>query len=218
MACGASGQGAGVRTPDLSQPGAGPTQPAPTAQPGALPVTARAANSPTPPLAPTVQLVPPTSRPRPSPIPQPPKPTALPTAPAAPPASATASVAGAWPTYRNAQGGYRIAYPPDWTVSARSSEDGAIVTAFAPPGAGPGITVAVQAGAPPSIEPPENDTRRCARVVVASLTGTRCSNTTTATTSTTLAGKGKTYIIATTGKGLDDSLYQRFLDSFAPVG
>jgi hypothetical protein len=136
---------------------------------------------------------------------------------APPTASATAAAAGAWQTYRNAQASYRIAYPPDWTVSERSGEDGSFITAFIPPGAGPGITVAVQSGGPPAIEPPENDTRRCERVVVARLTGTRCFNTTTAMTSTTLVGKGKTYIIATTGKGLEDSLYQRLLDSFAPI-
>jgi hypothetical protein len=86
-----------------------------------------------------------------------------------------------------------------------------------PADAGPGITVAVQAGGPPAIELPETDTRRCERVVVARLTGTRCFDTATSTTSTTLIGKGKTYIIATTAEGLDDSLYQRLLDSFAPL-
>jgi hypothetical protein len=119
--------------------------------------------------------------------------------------------------YQNVQAGYRIAYPPGWAVSERSDEGGAIITAFAPPDGGPGIIVAVQAGGPPSIEPSESDTRRCERVVVARLIGTRCVDTNTATFSTTLAGKGKTYVVATTGNGLDVSLYQRLLDGFAPV-
>jgi hypothetical protein len=54
----------------------------------------------------------------------------------------------------------------------------------------------------------------CTRVVVGRLTGTRCVDADKGTIATTLAGKGRTYIIATTGKGVDQQLYQRVLDSF----
>ena len=211
MACGASDQSASLPAPVVLVT-SGATHKAPAAPPSSAPATTQPTSQLTIPPSTALQLVPPTAGPRPSPAHQPPRPPK----PTTPPAAATTAVAGAWPTYHNQQAGFQIAYPPDWAVSERGGEDGAFITAFMPPDAGPGITVAVQAGAPPSIEPSENDTRRCERVVVARLTGTRCFDTATATISTTLAGKGKTYIIATTGKGLDDSLYQRLLDSFAP--
>src|SRR5439155_10521390 len=37
------------------------------------------------------------------------------------------------------------------------------------------------------------------------------------TTSTTFVGEGRTYTIATSGKGMDQNIYQHVLDSFAPA-
>jgi hypothetical protein len=217
-ACGAAEPGAGTPGPGPAQITTGAIQPATAMPPSAIPPTARPAGPPTIASAPTAQVARPTFGPRPSPIPRPP-PSLEPTADrsiASP--TALPAAAGAWQTYSDAQAGYHIAYPPDWTASQLLDEAGASITAFLPADAGPGVTVAVQLGGPPGIEPPEHATRRCERVVVAGLTGTRCFDTATSTTSTTLIGKGKIYIIATTDKGLDDGLYQRMLDSFTPVG
>jgi hypothetical protein len=221
VACGASEQGGGAPQPESIQVTAGATQPStailPTAAPAAQPTSPSIVQATA-----TSQLVRPTVGPRPSPIPQPPRslrPTATPlVVPTVPPANTTAPVAGAWQTYRNAQAGFRIDYPSNWVVSELLDEAGASITAFMPAGGGPGISVAVQVGGPPAIEPPEQETRRCERVVIARLTGTRCLNMATSTISTTLVGKDRTYIIATTDKGIDGSLYQHMLDSFVPIG
>jgi hypothetical protein len=92
-----------------------------------------------------------------------------------------------------------------------------VFTTFRPAGGGPGITVAVQAGAPPSIAPSELERRRCERVSVGGLTGMRCVDTVSSIVSTMLAGKAQTYIIATTAKDVEQPIYQRFLDSFSPI-
>jgi hypothetical protein len=134
------------------------------------------------------------------------------------PPNTTAPVAGAWQTYRNDLAGYRIDYPPDWTTSEEVSETGAFFTAFTPAGGGPGITVVAQAGDPPIIVPSEALDRRCERVVAGGLSGIQCFDPSSSVVSATLAGKGRTYVIATTGSGVAETLYQRFLDGFAPSG
>jgi hypothetical protein len=128
-----------------------------------------------------------------------------------------ANVAGGWQSYGNAQAGYGIAYPPDWAASEQSNED-AFITTFTPSSGGPGVKVVVQAGDPPAIRQPEASTRICERAVVGRLTGTRCFDSATDITSTALAGNGRTYIISTTGKGVENQVYQRFLDTFTPAG
>ena len=158
---------------------------------------------------------PPVVRPRPTAAPVLPKPI-KPTSAAAIPA-ATASRADGWQIYRSAQAGWSIAYPADWTMAEQGGEDGPLI-ATARPASGAGITVVVQAGAPPAIRPSEKSNIICARVVVGRLTGTRCVDADKGTIATTVAGNGRTYIIATAGKGVDQQLYQRVLDSFVAAG
>jgi hypothetical protein len=222
VACGAPEQGAGPPQPDLAQITAGATQPSTVVSPTDAPSAAQPTSPPIQPATATSQLVRPTVGPRPSPIQQPPRslrPTATPlVVPSVAPANTTAPVAGVWQTYRNDQAGFRIDYPPDWITSEQVSETGAFFTAFTPASGGPGITVVAQAGDPPIIVPSETSDRRCERVVVGGLNGTRCFDPGSSILSATLAGKGRTYVIATTGSGVAETLYQRCLDSFAPSG
>ena len=99
----------------------------------------------------------------------------------------------------------------------QGSEDGALITAFTPSGGGLGIIVVVQVGELPSTEPSEVSNKRCQKITAGGLTGMRCFDTVALTISTILDGKGKIYTIATIGKHLDEQLYQRFLNSFAPT-
>jgi hypothetical protein len=138
------------------------------------------------------------------------QPTATPTSPAV--------GAGNWQSYRNDQAGYHIAHPPGWTASEQPGDAGMFLTLFTPAGGGPGVSVTSQPGDPPIVAPSETSDRRCERVVAGGLSGVRCVDSNSSILSTTLAGKGRTYVIATTGGGVAEALYQRFLDSFAPSG
>lgn len=171
------------------------------------------AQPPTLPARPTATMPTPALRPRPTAVPALPKPI-NPTAVLAAPA-VTPSSAGGWPSYRNTQAGWSIAYPADWTIDQQGSEDSPFITTLRP-ASGAGITIVVQAGAPPAIRQSEKSNIICARVVVGRLTGTRCVDADKGTIATTLAGKRQTYVIATTGKGVDEQIYQRVLDSFVP--
>jgi hypothetical protein len=50
--------------------------------------------------------------------------------------------------------------------------------------------------------------------MVGALPGTRCFDTLSFTTATTLVGQGRAYVIATTGKHPDQTTYARLLRSF----
>ena len=86
------------------------------------------------------------------------------------------------------------------------------------PASGAGISVVVQAGGPPAIQPSEKANIICARVMVGRLSGNRCVDADNGTIATTLVGQGRTYVIATTGKGVYQQIYQRVLDSFVVAG
>lgn len=133
-------------------------------------------------------------------------------APSATPIPPPAS--GAWQTYRNKRAGYQVEHPADWTVGEQDGPAGAIVTTFTGP-AGMRIVVTVRPGA--SIPDGDVPNIRCEQVTVGGLKGTRCFDTISRSTSTTLVGQGKTYTIAGAGKRVDAAIYQRFLDSFAVV-
>jgi hypothetical protein len=137
-------------------------------------------------------------------------------APATPSASSIPPLAsGAWQMYRNDRAGYSTEYPPGWTVREQANADGSFATTFQPAGDGAGITVMVM----PGVIVPENDlpNTRCEQVTVGGLPGTRCFDTIALSTSVTLAGQGKTFIIAADGKHLDTQIFERFLDHFAPI-
>ena len=143
-----------------------------------------------------------------------PQPTAFPAAPTASQAATVAPTSGDWPTYRADKAGYSVAYPSGWAVQEQA-DSGVMVTTFAPSGGAPGITVSVQATDTELAEPlglPNR--RRCKPVVVGGITGQRCSDIVTLHVPAPPGGQGSSYSIASTGAGIDQALYQRFLDGF----
>ena len=140
-------------------------------------------------------------------------PTAVQNASQAAPTAAPATTEG-WPTYRNDQAGYSIAYPPGWAVQEQV-DGGMIVTTFGPSGA-PGITVSMQATDTEPAEPLDLPAGpRCQPIVVGGITGLRCRNVVTLRVPASPGGQGKSYIIASADPGIDQALFQRFLDSFS---
>jgi hypothetical protein len=98
------------------------------------------------------------------------------------------------------------------------SEDDVYITAFTPADGGSAVTVVVQPGEPPAVVQSEKSKRVCQGVTVARLSGRRCFDPDSSTTSTILDGKGRIYTITTTANPLDEQLYQQFVDSFKPLG
>jgi hypothetical protein len=119
-----------------------------------------------------------------------------------------------WKTYRNAQAGYSVAYPPDWKAVEVPGARGEFITKFTPASGDVSIVIAVRPIDPDQKEPIDLPNRRCRLVTVVGLEGVRCVDTISLSGSTTIAGKDKQFIITTTGKHPDQNLYQRFLDSF----
>ncbi len=124
----------------------------------------------------------------------------------------TPSAPQGWQTYRNPQAGYIVSYPPGWTVQQGAQENATSVTIFTPPSKGPGISVAVRTGEVDK-EPIDLPNQRCSLVRVGGLSGWRCFDAISLSTVSTLAGGGKTFIITSTGKGLDQNVYQQFIES-----
>ncbi len=107
-----------------------------------------------------------------------------------------------------------MAYPPDWRVAERSGAPGEFRESFTPKDGGTGIQVAVRPLDPEQREPLDLPNAKCKPVVVSGARGFRCFDSLSFSTTTTLAGKGKQFIIAGSGKRLNLDIYQRFLDSF----
>jgi hypothetical protein len=140
-------------------------------------------------------------------------PRSLPPTPKVIPTSAPAASQD-WKTYRNAQAGYSVAYPPDWKAVEVPGARGEFITKFTPAAGDASIVIAVRPIDPDQQEPIDLPNTRCRIVTVGGLSGVRCFDTISLSGSTTVAGKGKQFIITTTGKRPDENLYQRFLDSF----
>jgi hypothetical protein len=214
-ACGAADQQPGGSADE--QPPAAPATNTPAGESATEQAIATSAAEQPPAAAPTrppAQMPTPALRPRRTAVaalPQPATPAASPGMPT------ITSHADGWQLYRDEQAGFSIAFPPDWSASQSSAEAGNLVVAFGPAG-GAGIQVVVQPGNPPSVRQPEQSSLVCERATAGGLAGTRCVNTATGRITTTLAGKGRTFIIATVGKAVDEATYGRTVDSFALVG
>lgn len=76
------------------------------------------------------------------------------------------------------------------------------------------MTVIVRPGESDSGGIPDMPNTRCQQVTVSDLSGTRCFDTISFSTTTTLIGRGKAYILVGSGQRLDQNIYQRYLDSF----
>jgi hypothetical protein len=126
-----------------------------------------------------------------------------------------ATGSGGWSIYHDPQAGFTLEFPEHWAVTQRDDEGGTL-TVFAPPD-GAGVSVATQPGNPPSVRQPEKSDLVCTRVTVGGLTGPRCVNSAAGTIATILSGKGRTYVIATAGPGVDEQVYEHVLGSFRPA-
>jgi hypothetical protein len=149
-----------------------------------------------------------------------PRPTTMPATPIATQSASQAAPTGApatssdWPTYHAEKAGYSVAYPAGWTIQEQT-DNGVTITTFAPSGDAPGISVSMHiADSEPAepIDPPIG--WRCKRVVVGGISGLRCMDKVMLRAPALPGGQGRSYIIASTGAGIDQVLYQRFLDSF----
>jgi hypothetical protein len=216
-ACGASDQRATAATPaSASQTLAGTQQPLteteldpptpsaePTSAPSALPSPASS-----------------TAVDKPSPVPMPPEAlnpseTPVSTAPALLATITAVTIRdNAWQAYRNDKTGYSVAYPAGWAVQEQT-DSGVAVTTFAPSSGAPGIIVSMQVADVEPAEPSDlPNSKRCKPVVVGGIKGLRCFDIVTLRVPAPPSGQGKSYIIASTGAGIDQALFQRFLDSF----
>lgn len=158
-----------------------------------------------------------------------PGPTATATATVAPTVTAVAAqtfptgtvVAGTegWLMYTNAQTGYGIEYPSNWTVNEQTRQDGSIVTTFTSADGQASISVVAQAAPPDQTEPPQPSdlpNTRCQQVKIGPAFGVSCFDTIARSRSTTLLFEKEIYTITTASKGLDPSIYEHLADSFRP--
>jgi hypothetical protein len=133
------------------------------------------------------------------------------------PATVASATSGDWPIYRADKAGYSVAYPGGWSVQ-EETDSGVIVTTFAPSSGAPGITVSLQVTDTELAEPLDlPSSRRCKPVGVGGINGLRCLDVVRLRVPAPPGGQGKSYIIASTGAGIDQALYQRFLDSFTLI-
>lgn len=118
-----------------------------------------------------------------------------------------------WKIYHNVSAAYTVAYPASWTVNERAGGNGTDITTFTP-ASGSGIAITVGAGGAGTAGNSDLSNMRCTPVTVSGLHGTRCFDTIAFSLSTTLGGAGKQYVIAASGRRLDQRIYQRLVASF----
>jgi hypothetical protein len=129
------------------------------------------------------------------------------------PATLAPTGAGAWQSYRNEQAGFSTEYPAGWSANEQDQGNGSFTVTFTPGGGGSNITVIVQPGEIVA-EDTEVPNTRCQSINVGGRPARRCTDTISFTTTTTVAGHGRTYIITATSKRMGVDTYQHFLDSF----
>jgi hypothetical protein len=131
-------------------------------------------------------------------------------------ATTEAPITDTWQTYRNEKAGYTVEYPAKWNVDESATPDGKMTTTFRPASGGAGITVIVQTGTPQA-EPLDMPNTHCQPVPGNRGIATRCRDTISLTTSTTIVDQGKTFTISTSGKGIGQTVYQHVVTSFTPI-
>jgi hypothetical protein len=135
---------------------------------------------------------------------------------ATPGATTTTAAVTAWQSYHSVQEGYSVEYPATWTVNEQPGATGAVATTFTPPVGGVGIIIAVRPTDPAQQKPLNLPNTRCQPVQGNRGIATRCLDTIARATATTFVGQDRTYTITTSGKDMDQTVYQHVLDSFAP--
>ncbi len=127
---------------------------------------------------------------------------------------------GSWQTYRSDQAGYTVEYPNGWIVDEQVGTRGtarSVVTTFRPRSNSPLLIISTKLRVPDQAEPTVMPNTRCQQMQGNQGIATHCLDTISGAASATIVAQGKTYTIATAGKGMDQSIYQHFLDSFAPL-
>ncbi len=141
--------------------------------------------------------------------------TATATTTAAATTTATAATEG-WLTYIHTPTGYSVEYPVGWTVNEQAKE----LTTFTSPDGRASIMVSVQPAPPGQTEPPEPSdlpNTRCQQVKIGPALGTRCFDTLSFSTSTTLWHEGMIYTITAISKGMERDIYDHLVNSFRPL-
>lgn len=129
------------------------------------------------------------------------------------------SEATSWTVYVNTLANYSLEYPSDWSVTEQGgASDERLVTTFAPPDGGSGITVTVAPADTDEDASLDLPNRRCEEVTLAGLSGRRCFETLSLTTSTTLFGSGRRFVISARVRGLDPAVYEHVLATFSLLG
>jgi hypothetical protein len=128
------------------------------------------------------------------------------------PSASAVSAAGDWRIYHSPQGDFSVEYPADWIAIEQGGDENLRVTEFVSPGGNASISVMVQPGELPAASSDIGNVR-CQELTIDGLSGMRCFDSVALSSSATLVGGGKTFIIAGFGKRLDTSIYQRLTDS-----
>jgi hypothetical protein len=116
--------------------------------------------------------------------------------------------------YQNAQAGYSVEYPSDWTVTESVGQNGEFITTFKLPKEEQAVTVNVLTGEAVVQETPDMPNTRCEQITISGVSGQHCFDTLNFSVSTTFTGHGRQYSLVTVGKHPDETVYQHFLDSF----
>jgi hypothetical protein len=121
---------------------------------------------------------------------------------------------GTWAVYQNAQAAYSAQYPSDWSVTENVGQNGEYRTTFKAPNDEQSIIVTVLYSDAVREVTPDLPNTRCQQVTVSGRSGQRCLDTLNFSISTTIIADRRQYSIVALGKHPDETLYQRFLDSF----
>jgi hypothetical protein len=132
----------------------------------------------------------------------------------APPQSTADPAVSGWRVFTSVPGGYRLRYPPGWRVKESSGSGGPVLSLLPPRGIG--ISVQVTSTAPPEGGAATAPNTRCQPVKVGGLEGSRCLDTASMVVSTTLQGRERWYVLASTLRrpAAPAGAYDRVLASF----
>ena len=119
-----------------------------------------------------------------------------------------------WRRYHNKPAGYALDYPASWTIHEQTSADGSVTTTFTPPHEALGFSVTMWRGAVADDGSSDIPNTRCRPVMVAGLPGTRCFDTISFTTSTSVVAHGRTYYVSGAGKRQVAAIYDHVVRSF----
>ncbi|GAC1335185.1 MAG: hypothetical protein NVSMB22_27760 [Chloroflexota bacterium] len=118
-----------------------------------------------------------------------------------------------WKTYRRKRAGFAIRYPADWSAHTQVAGDGSVTVTFAPASGGPGVEVLKRASMA-SDGVSEDPNTRCQTLHVKKLVARQCLDTISLTYETFFTGRGSTYVVSASRKGLPSQVYSTMVNSF----